>query len=56
MTSAIGCARCRTIEAFRQALLDAGYPPVAIPEIGFEFESEETVRRDYRGNWFHRMK
>jgi len=44
------------IDAFRQALLDAGYPPAAVPEVGFEFESEETVRRDYEGNWFYRMK
>jgi hypothetical protein len=44
------------IDAFRQALGDAGYPPAAIPEVGFEFESEETVRRDYGGNWFHRTK
>jgi hypothetical protein len=44
------------IDAFRQALRDAGYPPAALPEVGFEFESEETVRRDYEGNWFYRTK
>ena len=44
------------IDAFRQALRDAGYPPAKVPEVGFEFESEETVRRDYEGNWFYRMK
>ncbi|HEV2549374.1 MAG TPA: hypothetical protein VGU20_18800 [Stellaceae bacterium] len=44
------------IDAFRRALLEAGYPPAAVPAVGFEFESEETVRRDYKGNWFYRMK
>lgn len=44
------------IDAFRRALLDAGYPPAAVPAVAFEFESEETVRRDYGGNWFHRTK
>ena len=44
------------IDAFRHALLEAGYPPAAVPAVGFEFESEETVRREYDGNWYHRTK
>ncbi|HET6157828.1 MAG TPA: hypothetical protein VFE34_05755 [Dongiaceae bacterium] len=35
---------------FRDALSAAGYPAAAIPHVGFEFESQETVDRDHAGN------
>ncbi len=35
---------------------NAGYPAAAIPEVGFAFESEETVKREYDGNWWHAIK
>jgi len=28
-----------------------GYPEVAIPTIAFAFQSQETVERDFKGDW-----
>ncbi len=44
------------VPEFRRVLLAAGYPPVAVPEVGFEFESQQTVDRDYGGNWRYAVK
>jgi hypothetical protein len=44
------------VSEFRQVLLDAGYPATAVPDIGFEFEAQQTVDRDYNGNWWYRVK
>jgi hypothetical protein len=41
---------------FQRALLAAGYPTNAVPEVGFAFESQQTVDRDYNGNWRHAVK
>jgi hypothetical protein len=41
---------------FRQVLLDAGYPVTAVADVAFEFEAQQTVDRDYNGNWWHRVK
>lgn len=41
---------------FQKILRTEGYPSLAVPEVGFEFESQETVDRDYGGNWWHRVK
>jgi hypothetical protein len=41
---------------FRRILLAAGYPPVAVPDVGFEFESQQTVDRDYGGSWWYAVK
>ena len=47
----------RALEAeLRGALRDLGYPEAAIPEVGFAFESQQTVNRDYGGNWWHAVK
>jgi len=43
-------------EHLRAVLLQAGYPPEAVPHIGFAFESQQTVDRDFAGNWYHRIK
>ena len=32
------------------------YPQAAVPEVGFAFESEETVKRDFGGNWWYAIK
>lgn len=40
------------IDKFRTALLEAGYPREAVPEVGFQFESQETVNRDFGGSWY----
>jgi hypothetical protein len=40
----------------RQCLHQAGYPEQAIPEVGFAFESQETVDRDYSGSWWYAIK
>ena len=40
----------------RDALRDAGYPREAILHIAIAFESQETVDRDWDGNWRHAMK
>jgi hypothetical protein len=33
------------------ALVQAGYPSDAVPNVHFRFESQETVDRDYGGSW-----
>jgi hypothetical protein len=44
------------VPQFRRVLLAVGYPPSAVAEVGFEFESQQTVDRDYDGNWWYRVK
>jgi len=44
------------IDQFRVAFRDPGYPESAIPEIRFEFESQQTVDRDFNGTWWHAVK
>ncbi len=44
------------IPNFRAIFSRVGYPSEAIPLIAFVFESQETVDRDYGGNWFYRFK
>jgi hypothetical protein len=41
--------------ALRSTLVPNGYPPDAAPLVGFRFESEETIKRDFGGNWYHAM-
>lgn len=43
-------------DEFRRILLRAGYPADAVLEVGFAFQSEETVQRDYGGNWYYAVK
>jgi hypothetical protein len=43
-------------EKLRGCMLNAGYPKGAVPEIGFAFESEETVSRDWNGDWRSRVQ
>ncbi|MBL9050567.1 MAG: hypothetical protein JNK19_10700 [Tabrizicola sp.] len=40
----------------RAALAASGYPPQAIPQVHFSAASEETVQRDWGGNWWHFFK
>ena len=42
--------------AFRRALAERGYPRKAIPLITVTAESQETVDRDFGGNWWHAVK
>jgi hypothetical protein len=44
------------VDELRDAVRRAGYPEAAIPEIGFAFESKETVDRDFGGNAYYAMK
>jgi hypothetical protein len=44
------------ISEFRRSLSAAGYPPEAIAEVGFAFESQQTVDRDYDGSWWYAVK
>lgn len=44
------------LASFRQALAEAGYPATAIPHVGFAFESQETVDRDWKGSWWACIK
>jgi len=37
----------------REVILAAGYPAESVPLIGFSIESQETVDRDWGGNWFY---
>jgi hypothetical protein len=39
-----------------QALSQAGYPEAAIPHVELTIQSQETVDRDYEGNWFYAMR
>ena len=43
-------SECRTV------LLDLGYPPAAVPNVGFAFKLNETVDRDHGGNWWYAIK
>jgi hypothetical protein len=40
----------------REVLREVRYPAAAIDEVGFAFESQETVDRDYEGSWYYAMK
>jgi hypothetical protein len=40
----------------RQVALDAGYPAQSVPLIGISIESQQTVDRDWQGNWFYARK
>jgi hypothetical protein len=44
------------VSEFRRVLLDVGYPATAVTDVGFEIEAQQTVDRDYNGNWWHRVK
>lgn len=56
-------AQCRVLEAdaalltgLRDAIARAGYPAEAVPHVGFAFASQETVDRDYGGDWWSFVK
>jgi hypothetical protein len=40
----------------RQIALNAGYPAESVPLISFSIESQQTVDRDFNGNWFYARK
>jgi hypothetical protein len=44
------------VSEFRQVLLDVGYPATAVADVGFAIESQQTVDRDYNGNWWYCVK
>jgi hypothetical protein len=44
------------IDQFREAMLRVGYPAESVPLVGFSFESQQTVDRDFAGNWFYARK
>jgi hypothetical protein len=43
-------------ESLRAAVRQAGYPEPAVDRVGFAVQSDETVRRDYEGNWWYAIK
>ena len=43
-------------EWIRKSLGKAGYPEEAIRKVQIRIDSEETVNRDYNGNWYHYYK
>ena len=43
-------------ESVRDILRENDYPEDAIPFVGIAFESEETVKRDFDGNWWYAVK
>jgi len=43
-------------DEFRRILLRAGYPADAVLKVGFAFQSQQTVDRDYGGNWWYAVK
>lgn len=44
------------LEEFRKILLGSGYPAGVIRLIFISAESEETVNRESKGNWWHHWK
>lgn len=44
------------IDEFRLVFRAVGYPEHAIRHICFVFESQQTVDRDFNGNWWHAVK
>ena len=42
--------------AMRARLVTLGYPEHAVPNVGITAESQETVDRDFQGNWWHAVK
>lgn len=40
----------------RRIVADCGYPQDSVDRVGFTSESDETVDRDWGGNWYHAMK
>jgi len=40
----------------RKIALDAGYPELSIPLFSVSIESQQTVDRDWGGNWFYARK
>ena len=40
----------------RRIVADSGYPEDSVDRVGFASESDETVDRDWNGNWYHAMK
>ncbi len=43
-------------ETLRGTLVPNGYPAVAAPLVRFDFQSEETVKRDFKGSWYYAYK
>jgi hypothetical protein len=43
-------------ERMRRIVADCGYPQDSVDRVGFTSESDETVDRDWNGNWYHAMK
>jgi hypothetical protein len=43
-------------DRFRQALVDADYPASAIARVQFDVQSQQTVDRDFGGNWYQARK
>jgi hypothetical protein len=50
------CLDTSLLQELRHALLDVGYPPSSVPFVRFFIESQETVNRDYGGNWHEAME
>ncbi len=42
--------------AIRTILKNNGYPADAIAQVAIVIQSEETVSRDFRGNWWYAIK
>jgi hypothetical protein len=40
----------------RQTLIEAGYPEEGRNDVDINFESQETINREYGGNWYNYMK
>jgi hypothetical protein len=43
-------------DRMRRIVADCGYPADSVDRVGFTSESDETVDRDWAGNWYHAMK
>ena len=43
-------------QCYQQALEARNFPFSEFPKAGFEFDSDENVRRNYAGNYFYRLR
>ena len=43
-------------QRYHLALNSRNFPFAEFPKVGFEFDSDENVRRNYAGNYFYRLR
>ncbi|WP_460901711.1 hypothetical protein [Paraburkholderia jirisanensis] len=44
------------LDEFKQIFRHRGYSEATLPKILFSFQSQETVDRDFKGNWYFTLR